>query len=35
MPTSITGGAYGTARQFQQSTSQLPLLLLAACVASR
>jgi multidrug efflux pump len=33
MPTSITGGAYGTARQFQQSTSQLPLLLLAACVA--
>jgi multidrug efflux pump len=33
MPTSITGGAYGTARQFQQSTSTLPLLLIAALVA--
>jgi multidrug efflux pump len=33
VPTSITGGAYGTARQFQQSTSTLPLLLLAAFVA--
>jgi multidrug efflux pump len=33
MPTSISGGAYGTARQFQQSSSALPLLLLAAFVA--
>jgi multidrug efflux pump len=33
MPTTITGGTYGTARQFQQSASTLPLLFLAAIVA--
>jgi multidrug efflux pump len=33
MPVSIRGGAYGTARLFQQSNSNIPLLLLAAIVA--
>jgi multidrug efflux pump len=33
MPVSIRGGAYGTARLFQQSGSNVPLLLLAAIVA--
>jgi multidrug efflux pump len=33
MPISITGGAYGTARLFQQSIGNTPLLLLAAIAA--
>jgi multidrug efflux pump len=33
VPVSIRGGAYGTARLFQQSNSNVPLLLLAAIVA--
>ena len=33
MPATITGASYGTLRQFQQSASTLPLLLLAAFVA--
>jgi multidrug efflux pump len=33
MPVGIRGGAYGTARLFQQSNSNIPLLLLAAIVA--
>jgi multidrug efflux pump len=33
MPVSIHGGAYGTAKLFQQSSSNLPLLLIAAIAA--
>jgi multidrug efflux pump len=33
VPVGIRGGAYGTARLFQQSSSNIPLLLLAAVIA--